>query len=173
MLQSYRQAIGEFYGDRKAKRSNVLLMNHIDEGVLILKWRNASIDTQAAFMIHPIFQNDDDLGCQVYKNWINDFSPNVVLLALEYRHIANSYLPKHETRKITLSPLLDVNEMLVADKVQNCKDFILYNDRGDNHSSRLHSYFNEWLKALKVTDIQYHMYVEQLNVNSGNKPDKN
>ena len=166
MLEVYRQAIEEFYGDRRAKRSNVLLMNHINEGIKILEWRSASDDAKAAFMIHPIFQNDKDLGSRQYIKWIGTFSQNVILLAMEYRHIANSYLPKHETRTIILSCLDEVNEMLIADKVQNRKDFLLYNNKEDSHSRRLNSYFDEWLTALNISDDQYKDYTQKLILNS-------
>lgn len=166
MMPQYRRAIEEFYGHNRAKRSGTLLMNHINEGVFILKERGASDETQAAFMIHPLFQNDDNLGGHVYSEYLGSFSQYVVLLAMEYRYIANSYLPKHDTRLIVLSPLPEVNEMLVADKIQNRKDFTTHSHRYSN-ANRLHNYFNEWLSALGISEVEYNKWVKKLEKFNG------
>lgn len=46
--------------------------------------------------------------------------------------------------------------MLVADKVQNCKDFNLYvKDHSDTkNSDRLSAYFQEWLDVLGVSKAE-------------------
>ncbi len=38
MTNEYK-AIHNFYGSKRAKRSNLLLMNHIDESLEILDWK--------------------------------------------------------------------------------------------------------------------------------------
>jgi hypothetical protein len=104
-----------------------------------------------------------------------------MLLGVEYRSTANNYLSfKSATEQIKLSPITDVNHMLVADKVQNRKDFEIYHKgaplgrsdvvlcdadvltvasraRPGTHprSDRLDEYFRQWLDALGVSEEQY------------------
>lgn len=60
------------------------------------------------------------------KNFEN-INPRVLLLAVEYRNIANGYLSFMPSRpEVKLSPIDDVNKMLIADKIQNRKDFENY-----------------------------------------------
>lgn len=43
-----------YYFDRRAKRSNVFLINHIEEGLVILDVMGASEKAKKAFCLHPI-----------------------------------------------------------------------------------------------------------------------
>lgn len=147
------KAIQSFYGDKKANRSQCYMMNHIDEGLYIMQLYGASLDAKKAFCVHPIVQSDDDLA----TNWptVKDqFSASVLGLALEYRNIANAYL-SHRTIKalddIQLSPLKEVNDMLIGDKVQNYKDFILYHSGTHARKNELDKYFNNWLEKLNIS----------------------
>jgi hypothetical protein len=147
------QLIKQFYGGRTAKRSGVELMNHIDEGVFVLSRIHACSDVKRAFCLHPLFQNDEDFA----KNYgiINRMSidPYVVMLTIEYRNIANQYLSHRKIdslEEISLSPMEEVNEMLIADKIQNYKDFLIYHDGVHPRSNELNEYFNNWLKRLDV-----------------------
>jgi hypothetical protein len=162
-MNSYLEAIEAFYGYRTAERSNVPLIKHIHEGIKILEWRGANLTTINAFTIHPLFQNDADLKARYYTNWIVDFTPSVVLLAMEYRSVANEYLPKvSKPAVIRLSPLHEVNEMLIADKVQNRKDFLKYNS-GIPNADRLKEYFKDWLDALGVSEELYQEYANRFS----------
>lgn len=151
--------ISEYYGDRVAARSQVKLINHIDEGLEILTMIGASDDAKEAFCMHPIIQNSDDLA----KNyaWAFDIDPiyvsgRVMLLAMEYRNIANQYLSHREIDSlddIVLSPIPEVNDMLIADKIQNYKDFLIYHQGNHPRSRELTHYFCNWLKKLNVIDV--------------------
>lgn len=139
-----------FYSDRFAKRSKVPLINHIDEGLLILDYLGADSLVKDAFCLHPLFQDSEEL-----VNTINDSDYNLIdvksiILAMEYRHVANSFLSGK--KKENMLPLIneDVAVMLVADKVQNYKDFLTYHKDTHKNSKRLDAYFNEWFDVLNI-----------------------
>jgi hypothetical protein len=82
-----------------------------------------------------------------------------MMLAMEYRSVANEFLsdkiPSHQGQDIRLSPLYEVNDMLVADKVQNYKDFITYHRGTHARSEELDIYFRKWLHALDISNQTY------------------
>ena len=158
------QFIQDFYGNRTAKRSGVPLMNHINEGLLIMQLAGKKLGYQVsareleAFAIHPLFQEDSALA----SSWSLAvfFDPDVVLLAMEYRSVANEFLSDkivlgETTPPIRLSPLQGVNMMLIGDKVQNRKDFELYHKGSHARSVELDIYFRYWLRALDIFEPLY------------------
>lgn len=152
LSSSEYQLINAYYGQQTTARSRAYLMNHIDEGLAILSWINASELTKKAYCLHPILQNDLDLQ----RNWRNDFStlsPQALILCMEYRKTANAYLSNREISSlndIKLSPISEVNHMLIADKVQNYKDFLRYHKYTHPRSKELELYFKNWLEKLAV-----------------------
>lgn len=143
--------IKKHYGDKVAKRSQVPLMNHIDEGIAILKEIGASNDAIAAYCLHPILQSDEALSNNIYllNNYNNNFR---LILTMEYRRVANNYLSKriiNSLDDIELSQLHEVNQMLWADKLQNQKDFRLYHLGKHERSEILEQYFINWINKLK------------------------
>ena len=166
--EGYR-LVKEFYGDRRAARSQVLLMDHIHQGIEILQRLGANPTTIEAYVVHPIFQADPELAAHV--ELCRGLDPMVVLLAMEYRNIANHFLsPKVRMNKwgpeaveeIKLSPLSSVNEMLVADKVQNRKDFLAFHEGIHERTLELDYYFKYWLEALQITEEMYEELVKGL-----------
>jgi len=149
--------IEEYYGNKKARRSGVHLINHIDEGLYILGLIGASELAKRAYAAHPLLQSDVDLA----KFWQTDkyfesMDRRVLLLATEYRNIANAYLSPMPSRKeIALSPIKEVNDMLIADKIQNRKDFELYHKGTHPKSDRLTEYFAQWLHVLGISEEKY------------------
>lgn len=146
------QIISNFYKNKRAKRSGVFLMNHIDEGLYILEKIKASEIAKKAYCLHPILQSDDAL-LENY-NLLNNLNAQVLISCMEYRSVANGYLSKREIESIEdirLSPLKDVNDMLIADKIQNKKDFELYHKKTHDRTNELDIYFNNWLQRLNVS----------------------
>lgn len=142
------EAIAAFYGDRRAKRSGVRLMQHIDEGLMLLREWDATDLAKRAFCLHPIVQNDEDVDV----TW-SDAYP----LACEYRDRANAFLCRPETDYITRYRQLkdvvgtmsrDCRDMLLADKLQNWKDFRLYHAETHPRKGMLGGYFPLWVHYL-------------------------
>lgn len=146
MRNAYK-LIKNYYGDDVAKRSGVKLMNHIDEGIDVLKSIGADDDTIDAYCLHPILQSDENFN----NNYTMDFtgiSTSVLLLAMEYRRVANSYLSKNKIEDFVGFTNDRIKQMLYADKVQNEKDFALYHEGTHERSKELREYFNNWLNIL-------------------------
>lgn len=152
-LREAYSLISRYYGLRCAKRSGLPYINHIKEGLDILTRIGASEDAKDAYCIHPLLQNDEDLLKNLDE--INDWKidPRVLILAMEYRWVANNYLSHREVldpSEIALSALKEVNDMLIADKVQNYKDFKIYHQKTNPRSKELTIYFENWLHVLGV-----------------------
>ena len=165
ILQSAEyKAIAKYYGLRTALRSKVPLINHINEGIkIICDWYgeyNEEVDEACkAFCLHPLLQNDEDM-LQNLDAVILITTPKILALTLEYRLRANAWLSAKVSKAEDGSFELDgyplygrfrqVKAMLVADKVQNCKDFELYHKGTHPRSEALGVYFKTWLEVLGV-----------------------
>jgi len=151
------QLITEYYGTTTTNRSGVQLINHIDEGLKVLSIIEASDIAKKAYCLHPIVQSDECLS----KNYDFNFKQldsKVLIAAIEYRSVANEYLSNKQLNSIDdirLSPLKDVNDMLIADKIQNRKDFEIYHKQTHPRSAQLYQYFKNWLQKLNVTESFY------------------
>lgn len=165
------ELIVEHYAMQCAKRSRVPLINHINEGLIVLDAICATNRAKDAFCIHPMLQHDSDLNAN-WKEVASECDSETILMAMEYRSVANEFLSdklnnehiknlmynnqvEEVAKQVRLSPLKEVNQMLIADKVQNYKDFVTYHQKTHARSSELDDYFNIWLEALGVTDKQY------------------
>ena len=146
------QIIKGHYGDRVAERSQVPLMNHIDEGLVILGKLGASEHTKDAYCLHPIFQSSDDFR-KHRKGEYEGVPAQVIILAMEYRRVANSYLSKGKRSRV--SSFLgfscpEIKQMLIADKVQNYRDFMEHHHGVHGKSDELQEYFTNWFKLLAI-----------------------
>lgn len=163
------QIISKVYGNECAKRSNVPYMNHIDEGLYIMNKNGYSKEAMGAFCLHPIFQMDDyfnKYGLDIIKNYESyNISPKEIMFALEYRNIANAYLSFRNISsldEINLSPISEVNEMLIADKIQNYKDFMLAHYKKHERSNELYQYFHNWFNKLGLPQEKIDETIEEL-----------
>lgn len=141
------RAIKGYYKDRTASRSLVPLMNHIHEGIqLLISW-DQDLITQRAWCIHPLVQG--------YQN--TPASTDALPLADEYAKIASKYLCSKENDWINdpselQQQLGDMSNrcayMLLADKIQNQKDFNHYHILTHDRRHQYIKYFNLWLDTL-------------------------
>lgn len=167
-------AIKEFYGDTKAERTGVPYINHIKEGLYILTEIGATQEAKEAYCLHPIYQTlKRPEEHEIVQKYYHTFNSHSEELAKEYARVANAYLCKRHFKsaedEITLSEYPEVNDMLIADKVQNRKDFERhYETQTDkevfDRSERLSQYFKNWTKALGLTEEEYEDYKNLLIV---------
>ncbi len=160
------KSIAREYGDRRAKRSNVPLIVHIDEGLVLLQAIDASETAMRAFCLHPLLQDDASYAANMPR--VHDLTDDMTVLAtaLEYRRVANAALSDRTYRSvadIALSEVRDVNDMLVADKVQNRKDFLRHHLATHPRSAELDRYFQLWLERLGISEARYNELVARLS----------
>lgn len=166
--QEYR-AIERRFDGRRAARSGVPYMNHIDEGLAVLRDLRSTDRARRAWCLHPLLQADDELPSGYAELASLSEDPAVLVLAMEYRHIANAYLSRREVgsiEEIALSPLPEVVDMLRADKVQNYKDFLLHHRDTHPRSAALDRYFRRWLERLSIGEERFAKWFEALQVGS-------
>lgn len=159
------RAIEAMYGADCARRSGVPFMFHIDEGLAVLRDLGATDRARRAFCLHPLVQADADLQASYPRLDQLSGDPAVLLLALEYRNVANAYLSQrivNNVDEIALSPLPEVNDMLRADKVQNYKDFLAFHAETHPRRAELDAYFRRWLRRLDVDDAAFARWREVL-----------
>lgn len=104
-------------------------------------------ETIDAYCLHPILQSDEAFN----QNYTLDFSgiPTAsLLLAAEYRRVANSYLSKDKIEDFVGFTNEKIKQMLLADKIQNERDFAIYHEGTHPRSSELRTYFDNWLNVL-------------------------
>ncbi len=155
--QLQEQEYKEHYVDGKAARSGVPLMNHIDEGLRVLRDIGASERAIRAYMLRPLLQADGDfLKVLSAPELLAKVKPDVIMLAMEYRKCANAYLCRPGTDGWDLDRIetevnlvsVDVIHMLYADKIQNRKDFIKHHSMTHPRRHQLRNYFENWLSIL-------------------------
>ena len=149
--------ISDYYQHQVAERSGLPLMNHINEGIEYLRaWGVTDTVIIDAWCLHPLVQNYQDVPNSDAKK-----------LAQEYAHYANKYLCVPENDWIEEPAQLynhlsddrgDMSKecawLLLADKVQNQKDFRIHHLFKHERYSELENYFNLWIKTLLVFYIQ-------------------
>lgn len=168
------ETINAFYKSKKTSK-NVPYINHINEGIIHLEEMKVSNDTINAFILHPLAQCVNLKGAdakviltqkEMDKHFnIYDIEPIIAYELLMYRKFANAYLCRPETDDYTFNDAFEVIKdlkndqsvlkMLVADKLQNYKDFVIYRKNDHKRSKELETYFNYWLLSLIILVDSY------------------
>lgn len=155
------EQITQYYDGAKAERSQVAKINHIQEGLVVLHHLKASRAAMDAYCLHPMFQADADFSTNIAKGV--QMSSRAAMLTMEYRWRANSWL-SDRVSKFGVSgwpdvgPLPEIRQMLIADKVQNFKDFREYHKGEHERSFELGIYFQIWLAALGIDWMQQQIW---------------
>lgn len=152
----YYQIISKFYNSEMTQRSKIPLIRHINEGLRILTALQASKTTHQAFCLHPIIEGEHDLArvlddptavCRVSLGYAQDFAA----AASHFRVDDYSAGLRPDVAGLPTSVL----QMLIADKVQNRKDFTLYHRHTHPRAADLEGYFVCWLNHLGVDQTRY------------------
>lgn len=149
-LEKAYHLIKEYYGTRRAARSQVLLIQHIEEGLQLLQALGANETTQAAYCLHPFLQSDEDFVAHKESLLLEPINAAVLLLTMEYRRVANSYLSTNKKEEFVGFSCPEVRLMLLADKVQNYKDFCQYHKGIHPKTALLEEYFHNWFDLLQI-----------------------
>jgi len=146
------------FGDECDERTGQYKMNHIDEGLAVLTYLGASKRAKRAYCLHPLVQ--DDASLSKYFDAISGALDSIagggtsLALAMEFRNRANAGLPEAAMSACgpLTSPLAEVNHMLIADKVQNLKDFEAFQVDSPVSRDWLANHYARWLEELGVAD---------------------
>jgi len=136
--------INDLLGNSINKQTHDLRINQIEEGLAILNILNAPNLVRKAYCLHMLFESDEALSKSMELNRMPHTDPKSVLLAMEFRNIIKTRI----NGKIKLSPLSEVNQMILAAKIQRYKTFeILY--KGEKpHSDEIERDYQLWIKRL-------------------------
>lgn len=152
MAESFTYGIVSNILCQKVSRAGVPYIRRIDEGLVILNDLNVHQSVKDAFAMHAVVQSDEDLKAN--SIWLTSLSSTCVMLTMEYRNIANQGLREryeNDPTAIKLSPLEDVNKMLIADKVQNYHSFQASYKTIHPEADRLEAYFLAWFNVLGIS----------------------
>lgn len=152
-------AVRLHYASGVAARSGIFLIEHIIEGLMILVRLGARRTAMQAWCLHPIVQSNDDLVKTVVKGIPVNFGQHhiqPIILAMEYRAVANSYLsdmsPDIAKVKEDVNRIPQIRQMLIADKIQNRKDFAAQPEGTYPNEDALNTYFEDWLENILELD---------------------
>lgn len=158
------QQISRYYGATTTQRTKLPWINHIVEGVVLVQQLGGRIHAADAFCWHPLIQSDDtflETLAEMQRYYNLNTSGEVLVNTLGYRDAANRWLrgAVSKDNQPKKHPLNDVNIMLMADKIQNRKDFEA-NEKlfSVEDASSLHYYFDSWFTTLGITP---EIYVDQ------------
>lgn len=169
-VQGALNTVYAHYGDECAKRSGIPKINHISEGLRLLDYLEVHRPAKVAFCLHPIVQ--DGCGRDQWSQLYYTYGERVMYLLHNYTAVANKFLPAavvHRTRTgfktipIELPEDLDgdVRWMLLADKIQNRKDYRANWNKFPNWI-QLADYFNAWMIALDLSDDEIDQLTREL-----------
>lgn len=153
----------EFLKDKISPRTKQPFMDHINEGLLILRKIGVPQFVEAAWCIHPLLQKDEWIrsGCFLVK----DLPPDVICLTMEFRMVANQIRPD-DCRASRALPFgawpKAIKMMLIADKIQEWHSYTVYKRHfTEAEINDVTLYFDEWLsKILKLTPDQIVEYTK-------------
>lgn len=155
------QRISRHYGATAAQRTKLPWINHIVEGVVLIHQLGGRIGAADAFCWHPLIQSDTtylETLVEMRRHYNLNTNGEVLVNVLGYRDAANRWLRGvvNKDNQPKKHPLESVNVMLMADKIQNRKDFEA-NERlfSVEDAASLHYYFDCWFNTLGITPEIY------------------
>lgn len=171
----HRRLIETIYAGRRTRRSGLPLRNHIDEGLIILVALQATRTEAEAFCLHAPAQISYHFGARPAANhhlpatpqgprdtWLLKtrfpLAAEAVTLAWRFAAQAEAFRPDHLADHEAPPPITvdtAVRKLLIADKVQNRKDFERFHQHRHPRADLLTRYFSAWFNLLGISDTDY------------------
>jgi len=149
---------------RRSQQSHFI---HVRQGIEILRAMKSSYAAQRAFAIHPLLQDKEKLD--FYRFRMENCSVHAVVLAMEFCALATAgkrpHNPLGKTWMPAVSNVHEVNDMLIADKIQNWVSYKKYHNLyPDLDKKQMIAYFNKWFDALGVTQPMVDIIADGANL---------
>lgn len=179
----HRRLIETIYGTRCARRSRVPLIDHINEGIIVLQALQATPVETEAFCLHAPAQISYHFGARPAAEHYLPIQPQgprdtwllqtqfplateAVALAWRFAAHAEAFRPDYLNNKkrpplIAIDPA--VRKLLIADKVQNRKDFDLFHCDSHPRRAQLRLYFECWFTLLDISEADYQRWAAKID----------
>ncbi len=140
--------VQDFFGDQRDERSGVLLMNHIDEGIAVMRALGAPDTAIRAFCLTPLqFTSRNDIIINFHKIFKE---LNGVIDGIDSSNLALDYRALVDTNPVKVSTDNDVNLMLAGAVIQRKKDLLVHNWDHQANPEATRERFDQWIAALGI-----------------------
>ncbi|PHR96658.1 MAG: hypothetical protein COA78_28380 [Blastopirellula sp.] len=138
-------AIKAFYANQYATRSGTPYMNHINEGLAILKALEAPEMSNKIFCLHPLHMIVNITWSDAYMRVLEYHEKNGIKRNNKHSDDIDILDLSRKLGGITREVLY----ALLADKIQNQKDFEIYHQHTHPRRIELTAYFSIWIDTLR------------------------
>lgn len=160
----------KFLEGKSSLVGDVSLIDTLEAGLAVLDKLSTWPTSMKAYCLRPLLQDDHSFEEGWKTVCRNGVQPRALVLAMEFRRIANSFLPSPYTDRWTIAKIKlrvgliipPVRLMLIAHKAVGYRQFLQHAGRHARHRE-LAVYFEKWFVLLDVTKQEILALTEDLS----------